>query len=60
MSRSLDSQAIFTIAAAILLALITLFTSYDHVDLPRIGPVEVPQQLGLPCLAAAVAAAIEP
>jgi hypothetical protein len=55
--RSLDNQAGFTIAAAILLALITLFSSYDHVNLPGIGTVEVPQQLGLPCLIAAVAAA---
>ena len=55
--RHLDNQAGFTIAAAILLVLITLFSSYDHVDLPGIGTVEVPQQLGLPCLVAAVAAA---
>jgi len=43
---SFDSQASFTIAAAALLALITLFTRYDHVNLPIIGTVELPQWLG--------------
>jgi len=57
---SFDNQASFTIAAAVLLALITLFSSYDQVNLPGIGTVEIPQQLGLPCLVAVVAAAIEP
>lgn len=57
MKRRPDAQAWFTISAALLLGLITIFTSYDHVDLPGIGSVEIPQQLGLPCLAAAVAAA---
>ena len=60
MKQRPDAQAWFTISAALLLGLITIFTSYDHVDLPGIGSVEISQQLGLPCLAAAVAAAIEP
>ncbi len=44
--------------AALLLALITLFASYDHIDLPgRLSPLRIPQQAGIPCLAAAMAAA---
>jgi hypothetical protein len=46
-----DRQGWITVFAALLLALITLFTNYTHVDLP--------QQAGIPCIAAAVATAIE-
>ena len=54
----LDRQGWITLLAALLLALITLFTSYDHVDLPgRLPPLPVPQQAGLPCLLAALATA---
>ena len=44
---------------ALRLALITLFTNYTHVDLLGATSVDLPQQAGIPCIAAAVAAAIE-
>jgi hypothetical protein len=54
----LDQQGRLTAAAAILLALITLFTSYDHIVIPGAGAaLHLPQQAGIPLLAAAVAAA---
>ncbi|MFM8544204.1 MAG: hypothetical protein ACKOAP_04340 [Vulcanococcus sp.] len=58
MKPVLDGQGAVAIAVALLLALISFFTSYIHVDIPGFGPVEVPQQLGLPCLVAAVATAV--
>ena len=54
-----DRQGWITVFAALLLALITLFTNYTHVDLLGAGSVDLPQQAGIPCIAAAVAAAIE-
>jgi hypothetical protein len=55
----LDQQGRLTVAAAILLALITLFTSYDHIAIPGAGAaLHLPQQAGIPLLAAAVAAAV--
>ena len=54
----LDQQGRFTAAAGILLALITLFTSYDQIAIPGAGAVlHLPQQAGIPLLAAALAAA---
>ena len=46
------------IFAALLLALITLFTNYTHVDLLGAASVDLPQQAGIPCIAAAVAMAV--
>jgi hypothetical protein len=55
----LDQQGLLTVLAAILLALITLFSSYDHIAIPAAGAaLPLPQQAGIPLLAAAVAAAV--
>ena len=54
-----DRQGWITVIAAVLLALITLFTSYDHVSVLGTTAIDLPQQAGVPCIAAAVAAAIE-
>ena len=53
-----DRQGWITVFAALLLALITLFTNYTHVDLLGAASVDLPQQAGIPCIVAAVAAAI--
>jgi hypothetical protein len=53
-----DRQGWITLLAAVLLALITLFASYDHIDLPGgLSPLPLPQQAGIPCLLAALATA---
>ncbi len=54
-----DRQGWITVFAALLLALITLFTNYTHVDLLGVASFDLPQQAGLPCIAAAVATALE-
>jgi hypothetical protein len=54
-----DRQGWITVFAALLLALITLFTNYAYVDLLGAASVDLPQQAGIPCIAAAVATAIE-
>lgn len=54
-----DLQGWITVLAAGLLALITLFASYDHVDFLGAASVDLPQQAGIPCIAAALATAIE-
>ena len=54
-----DRQGWITVFAALLLALITLFTNYTHVDLLGAASVDLPQQAGIPCIAAALATAIE-
>jgi hypothetical protein len=54
-----DRQGWITAIAAVLLALITLFTSYDHVSVLGTTAIDLPQQAGIPCIAAALAAAIE-
>ena len=55
---SVDRQGWITLLAALLLALITLFSSYDHVDIPgAAGSFPLPQQAGIPCLLAALATA---
>ena len=53
-----DRQGWITVVAAVLLALITLFTGYDHVALFRAASVDLPQQAGIPCIAAALATAV--
>jgi hypothetical protein len=50
---------VFRVFAGLLLALITLFTNYTNVDLLGAASVDLPQQAGIPCIAAAVATAIE-
>ena len=52
----LDLQGWITVVAGLLLALITLFTSYDHVDLPALGTISIDQQIGVPLLLASLAA----
>jgi len=52
----LDRQGWITVVAGLLLALITLFTSYDHVDLPALGAIPIDQQIGVPLLVASLAA----
>jgi hypothetical protein len=65
MQLGLDRQGWITFLAALLLALITLFAgrlfpAYSpHVDLLGAASIDLPQQAGIPCLAAAVATAIE-
>ena len=44
--------------AAVLLALITLFTGYRYVDLLEAASFDLPQQAGVPCIAAALATAV--
>ena len=53
-----DCQGWITVFAGLLLALITLLTSYDHVDILGAASFDLPQQAGIPCIAAAVATAI--
>ena len=59
MLSGLDRQGWFTAFAAVLLALITLLTSYSHVDLLGTTAFDLPQQAGIPCILAALATAIE-
>jgi hypothetical protein len=54
----LDLQGWVTVLAAGLLALITLFAGYDHVDLLGAASIHLPQQAGIPCIAAAMATAV--
>ena len=54
----LDRQGWITVFAALLLALITLFTSYTHVDLLGAASVDLPQQAGIPCIVVALATAV--
>ena len=58
MLNGFDRQGWITVFAALLLALITLFTNYTHVDLLGAASVDLQQQAGIPCIAAAVAAAV--
>ena len=54
----MDPQAWIAFAAAILLALITLFSSYNHVFIPGFATsFPLPQQAGIPCIFIALAAA---
>jgi len=52
-----DRQGWITVFASLLLALITLFTSYTPVDLLGAASVDLSQQAGIPCIAAALATA---
>jgi hypothetical protein len=54
-----DRQGWITVFAALLLALITLMTNYAHVVLLGAASVDLPQQAGIPGIAAAVATPIE-
>jgi hypothetical protein len=51
-------QGWFTVIAAVLIALITLFSSYDHVSVLGTTAIDLQQQAGVPCIAAALAAAL--
>lgn len=51
-----DQSALIALAAGGLLALITLFTAYDHVDLPGGTSFQLNQQWGLSLLLASLAA----
>jgi hypothetical protein len=51
-----DLQGWLAVAVGVLLALITLFSSYNHVDIPGIGNVGLNQQVGVLLLAALVPA----
>ncbi len=53
-----DRPAWIAFAGAILLALITLFSSYNHVFIPGFATsLPLPQQAGIPCIFIALAAA---
>jgi hypothetical protein len=49
-----DLQGWLAVAVGFLLALITLFSSYNHVDIPGIGNIGLNQQVGVLLLAALV------
>ena len=51
----LDLQGWITVLAGILLALITLFTGYDHVDIPGFRSIRLNQQIGVLVLLASLA-----
>jgi hypothetical protein len=53
-----DRQGWVTVLAAVLLALITLFTGNSHVDFLGAASFDRPQQAGLPCIAATLATAV--
>jgi hypothetical protein len=55
LSIGLDRQGWITVVAGLLIALITLFTSYAHVDLPGLGAIPIDQQIGVPLLLASLA-----
>ncbi|MFN7900201.1 MAG: hypothetical protein ACK5N0_11165 [Synechococcaceae cyanobacterium] len=51
----LDLPGWITLVAGCLLALITLFTGYDHVDIPGFRSIRLDQQIGIPLLIASLA-----
>jgi hypothetical protein len=57
-SAPLDPTGWASLAAGLLVALITFFTSYSHVDLFGILQFKVDQQIGIPLLLAAMAALV--
>ena len=57
-SAPLDPTGWASLAAGLLVALITLFTSYSHVDLFGLFQFKVNQQIGIPLLLAAMAALV--
>ena len=55
-----DRPSWIAFAGAVLLALITLFSSYNHVFIPGFATsLPLPQQAGIPCIFIALAAASE-
>lgn len=42
-----DLRGWLTVAVGVLLALITLFSSYNHIDIPGLGNVGLNQQVGV-------------
>lgn len=50
-----DLQGWLSLLAGLLLALITLFTAYDHVDIPGFGRIHLNQQVGVSFLVASLA-----
>jgi biopolymer transport protein ExbB/TolQ len=57
-SNPLDSMGWASLAAGLLVVLITFFTSYSHVDLIGFLHFKVDQQIGIPLLLAAMAALV--
>jgi hypothetical protein len=57
-SNPLDSIGWASLAAGLLVVLITFFTSYSHVDLIGFLHFKVDQQIGIPLLLAAMAALV--
>ena len=57
-SAPLDPTGWASLAAGLLVALITFFTSYSHVNLFRILQFKVDQQIGIPLLLTAMAALV--
>jgi hypothetical protein len=57
-SNPLDSMGWASLAAGLLVVLITFFTSYSHVDLIGFLHFKVDQQIGIPLLLAAIAALV--
>jgi hypothetical protein len=57
-SNPLDSMGWASLAAGLLVVLITFFTSYSHVDLFGFLQFKVDQQIGIPLLLAAMAALV--
>ena len=57
-SAPVDSTGWASLAAGLLVALITFFTSYSHVDLFGILQFKVDQQIGIPLLLTAMAALV--
>ena len=57
-SNPLDSMGWASLAAGLLVVLITFFTSYSHVDLIGFLHFNVDQQIGIPLLLAAMAALV--
>jgi hypothetical protein len=50
-----DLQGLITVIGGVLLALITLFTGYDHVDLFGRATIRINQQIGISVLFASLA-----
>jgi hypothetical protein len=50
-----DLQGSITLLAGALIALITLFTSYGHVDIPGVGSIQLNQQAGVLFIIASLA-----
>jgi hypothetical protein len=57
-STSLDPMGWASLAAGLLVVLITFFTSYSYVDLIGFLHIKVGQQIGIPLLLAAMAALV--